>query len=263
MAKRWVHPMQFTGTYPTNWAGYTFLQWSSLGYWHEGVDYNYGAGDDDFGMPVFAASEGTIEWIGDSVPGYGHHLFIRHDDETYGTIYSHYAHLKQNSEKVKIGDSVTTGQQIAECGNTGWNNMYAHLHFEVRRPLGGGYNFWPDPNQGWNQDKIKQYYFDSYLFIEEKKKQYIENPCKDLETQVTALKAENKSLKEQATKAANDLSDAKKKITELTNNINLLNTQILTLRQDLAAEKAKNITNLSAFSARELFAAAWAKLLKG
>jgi len=42
-----------------------------------------------------------------------------------------YAHLKRGSVKVKAGDTVKSGQQIAEVGNTG-NSPIPHLHFHLQ-----------------------------------------------------------------------------------------------------------------------------------
>lgn len=44
--------------------------------------------------------------------------------------YAFYAHLKTGSVKVKVGDQLTTGQVIANLGNTG-NTDAPHLHFHV------------------------------------------------------------------------------------------------------------------------------------
>jgi hypothetical protein len=44
-------------------------------------------------------------------------------------------HLKQNSLKVKIGDQVKQGQEIAQCGNSGVGPI-PHVHFQLQR--GGG-----------------------------------------------------------------------------------------------------------------------------
>ena len=44
-------------------------------------------------------------------------------------------HLKQNSLKVKIGDQVKQGQEIAQCGNSGAGPI-PHVHFQLQR--GGG-----------------------------------------------------------------------------------------------------------------------------
>lgn len=44
-------------------------------------------------------------------------------------------HLKQNSLKVKVGDQVKQGQEIAQCGNSGAGPI-PHVHFQLER--GGG-----------------------------------------------------------------------------------------------------------------------------
>lgn len=44
-------------------------------------------------------------------------------------------HLKQNSLKVKIGDQVKQGQEVAQCGNSG-SGTIPHIHFQLQR--GGG-----------------------------------------------------------------------------------------------------------------------------
>jgi murein DD-endopeptidase MepM/ murein hydrolase activator NlpD len=44
-------------------------------------------------------------------------------------------HLKQNSLKVKIGDQVKQGQELAQCGNSGAGPI-PHVHFQLQR--GGG-----------------------------------------------------------------------------------------------------------------------------
>jgi len=42
-----------------------------------------------------------------------------------------FAHLKQNSILVKVGDTVKQGQEIAQCGNSG-NSTEAHLHLQLQ-----------------------------------------------------------------------------------------------------------------------------------
>lgn len=44
-------------------------------------------------------------------------------------------HLKQNSLKVKVGDQVKQGQELAQCGNSG-SGPIPHVHFQLQR--GGG-----------------------------------------------------------------------------------------------------------------------------
>jgi hypothetical protein len=43
-------------------------------------------------------------------------------------------HLKHGSVKVEVGDRVTTGQQIAECGNSG-NSTQPHVHVQAMNSL--------------------------------------------------------------------------------------------------------------------------------
>lgn len=45
-------------------------------------------------------------------------------------VETHYWHLKKNSISVAVGDSVVTGQQIAQVGSSGYSSD-AHLHFTV------------------------------------------------------------------------------------------------------------------------------------
>ena len=165
-AYKFRHPIDFVGTYPDNWAGYTFLQWSVISKnWHEGVDYNgEGGGDADKGIPIFACANGIVEWQGYH-KGWGWHIYIKHEEPEIGIIYSHYAHCLEKSFKCKVGDEVSVGQQIAQVGDSGWNSMFAHVHFEIRRPIGLGYDFWADPKNGWDKAKMVKYYFDPFEFI--------------------------------------------------------------------------------------------------
>ncbi|MFF7655900.1 M23 family metallopeptidase [Streptomyces sp. NPDC007983] len=81
------------------------------------------------GTPVRAVHTGVVvkagPYGGGDGPAYGNAIVIKHDDRTY----SQYAHLSRID--VRIGQSVTTGQQIGLSGNTG-NTTGPHLHFEIR-----------------------------------------------------------------------------------------------------------------------------------
>ncbi|MFJ6798489.1 M23 family metallopeptidase [Streptomyces sp. NPDC091268] len=87
----------------------------------------------DFAVPVgtavAAASGGTVVKAGPNGggdgPAYGNAIVIKHANNTY----SQYAHLSKI--KVRIGQKVSKGQQIALSGNTG-NSSGPHLHFEIR-----------------------------------------------------------------------------------------------------------------------------------
>jgi lipoprotein NlpD len=77
------------------------------------------------GKPVVAAASGTV--IHSSLLRYyGNTIIIKHRD-SYATVY---AYLK--SRKVKVGDSVKKGQQIALLGKPE-NNSKPYLYFEIRR----------------------------------------------------------------------------------------------------------------------------------
>jgi murein DD-endopeptidase MepM/ murein hydrolase activator NlpD len=56
----------------------------------------------------------------------GNYVILKHA----GGEYSHYAHLKQGSVRVKAGDTVTRGQVIGQLGHTG-NTTEPHLHFQL------------------------------------------------------------------------------------------------------------------------------------
>jgi hypothetical protein len=51
-----------------------------------------------------------------------------------GGVYAQYAHLRQGSPTVKVGDTVKRGQVIGRLGNSG-NTSEAHLHFQLDRAV--------------------------------------------------------------------------------------------------------------------------------
>jgi lipoprotein NlpD len=63
--------------------------------------------------------------LGSGVRGYGNLLIIKHD-EVFLSAYAHNSKLL-----VKEGETVRTGQTIAEIGDSGTDRV--KLHFEVRR----------------------------------------------------------------------------------------------------------------------------------
>jgi murein DD-endopeptidase MepM/ murein hydrolase activator NlpD len=92
------------------------------------------------GTQVIASRSGLVMQVRSDLPddgkqpqpGQHNHIMIKHDD---GTV-AFYAHLKQNSIIVKVGDYVSQGQPIAESGNSGNTQGLPHLHFGV-------YESWP------------------------------------------------------------------------------------------------------------------------
>lgn len=57
----------------------------------------------------------------------GNYVIIRlHDSSAFVAL----AHLRAGSLRVAVGDDVTTGQRIADCGNSG-NSTQPHVHLQV------------------------------------------------------------------------------------------------------------------------------------
>jgi murein DD-endopeptidase MepM/ murein hydrolase activator NlpD len=87
------------------------------------------------GTQVIAARSGLVMQVRSDLPDDGkqpescqhNHIMIKHDDCTV----AFYAHLKQNSIVVKVGDYVSQGQPVAESGNSGNTQGLPHLHFGV------------------------------------------------------------------------------------------------------------------------------------
>lgn len=108
-----------------------------------------------FGRPILAPADGVVVTVHDGEPdhaarrsqlslvGYmagqgdrarqgvdaiaGNHVVIRLRD--VGACVA-LVHLQRGSLRVGVGDAVTTGQQIAACGNSG-NSTQPHLHVQV------------------------------------------------------------------------------------------------------------------------------------
>ena len=94
---------------------------------HWGVDLG-----GSYGNPIVAAADGTVIKVDEPVEGqntgsvnYGNYCVIDHGNG----ITTCYAHCRD--VYVSVGDKVSAGQTIAECGSTG-TSTGPHLHFEVR-----------------------------------------------------------------------------------------------------------------------------------
>lgn len=77
------------------------------------------------GTPVKAADSGTVAYAGNELKGFGNLVLIKHDDG-WVTAYAHNQALK-----VKKGQKVKRGEQIASVGSTGGVGT-PQLHFETR-----------------------------------------------------------------------------------------------------------------------------------
>ncbi|MCK6596006.1 MAG: M23 family metallopeptidase [Bacteriovoracaceae bacterium] len=85
---------------------------------HRGIDFVAKSG-----TPVFPALEGTIIAIG-RARAKGKFILIEHASGFKST----YDHLRKFTKHLKVGDFVTTNDQIGEVGKTGYATG-AHLHF--------------------------------------------------------------------------------------------------------------------------------------
>lgn len=92
---------------------------------HKGIDL---VGERD--SNIICVKEGIVVWAGWQ-SGYGNCVEIQHKDEENRTFYTFYAHMQNNSLKVKKNQKVLEGQVIGVQGTTG-NSTGDHLHFEIR-----------------------------------------------------------------------------------------------------------------------------------
>lgn len=111
-------------SYPFRWQwpakGSLISPYSAVSAIHKGIDIK-----GKLGEPVHAANSGKVVYAGSGLVGYGKLLIIKHD-EHYLSAYGHNRRLL-----VKEGEVVKVGQQIAEYGDTGTDQV--KLHFEIRR----------------------------------------------------------------------------------------------------------------------------------
>ncbi|MBB2947466.1 hypothetical protein FB565_007237 [Actinoplanes lutulentus] len=120
----------------------------------EGDGFRSPGGYPGFGQPVYAPSEGTVVRVHDSARDHrsrnswaayfyliaegmvrefggpklllGNHVILDTGDGIHAVL----AHLKIGSISVKVGQEVTAGQEIGQCGNSG-NSSEPHLHFQL------------------------------------------------------------------------------------------------------------------------------------
>ncbi len=91
-----------------------------------------------YGKPVYASAPGYVSKVMSGVEdnpinrinaedNWGNYVTIYHGD----SLYTLYAHLKNNSINVKEGDYIYCGDKIAQLGNSG-RSAVPHLHFQVQ-----------------------------------------------------------------------------------------------------------------------------------
>lgn len=88
---------------------------------HAGTDFKA-----EVGTAIFASFDGRVTRTNWNVRANGYCVEIDHPREGVKTLYLHLSRVK-----VKPGQFVKKGQQIAESGNTG-NTFAPHLHYEIK-----------------------------------------------------------------------------------------------------------------------------------
>ena len=100
-----------------------------------------------FGNPVFAPGAGRIVQLNDRaaddrkidmaavmndpVALYGNYIVIDHLNGEFSML----GHIQQGSARVKLGDTVVSGQHVANVGASG-SSLMPHLHYELRTGVG-------------------------------------------------------------------------------------------------------------------------------
>ena len=150
------------------WAvtGYDFMQWSNFSNsWHPGEDWNIpGAGNGDFGEPVYSIGHGVVVYSGWNT-AQGNIIQIEHTLADGSQVWSQYSHL--DKRLAATGETVWRRQQIGTVGRGPNNSFTAHLHFEIRK-LNMPSNAWPRTNgQPWTRAKALEHYLHPTRFIQQ------------------------------------------------------------------------------------------------
>jgi hypothetical protein len=107
-----------------------------------------------FGTPVVVPADGVVTFVVDGHPDQrigtvdnrhqaGNHVVI----DIGGGRYIMMGHLHRGSIRVKVGDRVQAGQEIAEVGNSG-NTDQPHLHIQAQNQPSGIDDFGAVPDPG-------------------------------------------------------------------------------------------------------------------
>jgi len=144
----YFHPMLRHFGFKTNFQryGYDFVPVNDNGELLQG-DYENNEDWLGFGKPVFAAASGLVADLFDGMPDnrtfdemevatremvvFGNYVIIDHQNGEF----SCFAHLKQGSIPVRIGQEVPQGQILGQIGASG-SSLFPHLHYELRNGIG-------------------------------------------------------------------------------------------------------------------------------
>ncbi len=152
----WIDAMPFGRRFPDSAAG------SSL---HTGADLNLNVPrwDADRGAPVYAVANGMVVFAA-RLKTWGQVVVIRHDPlEADGNpLWSRYAHLDE--VKVRLGELVPRGRQIAVVGKPEPASAPYHLHFDlcISGVVAQHPGHWP----GLDYQALLKHYVDPLAFIQ-------------------------------------------------------------------------------------------------
>lgn len=116
---------------------YDFVKTGKDGNFYRGAEHT-NSSSLSFGQAVLAPADGivveAVATVRDNKPGdlnpyaiLGNFILIEHAKDEYSVL----AHLQQHTLKVKAGDNVRAGQNVASCGNSGYSTD-AHIHFHLQ-----------------------------------------------------------------------------------------------------------------------------------
>lgn len=126
--------------YVTATYGQTGKYWATF---HKGIDFVCS------NLNVYSVIDGVVRVVAYDKNGWGNYVSIGNDK---GERFI-YCHLKDNSIKVRIGQKVYKGQELAVMGNTG-NASGVHLHFQINNANNEPIN----PKKFFNYDFTKGSY---------------------------------------------------------------------------------------------------------
>ncbi len=89
---------------------------------HSGTDFKA-----EVGTPIYSGFSGKVTRVNWNVRANGYCVEIDHPKQGIKTLYLHLSRVK-----VKPGQTIEAGQQIAESGNTG-RSFAPHLHYEIQK----------------------------------------------------------------------------------------------------------------------------------
>ena len=130
----------------------------SLGY-HTGADLNM-RDNKDAHSPIYAAADGVVTTAGRLSGSWGNVIVINHGLLPDGhTVYARYAHVE--NMLVKVEDTVTRGQKIAQVGQFAPGNWHLHFDISTTTVLRDHPSDWP----GFDLQRVLASYTDPLAFI--------------------------------------------------------------------------------------------------